>query len=186
MRLISLFILKIFGWEVKGKLPKEIKKCVLIEAPHTSNIDFVIGRLAFFYLGIKAKFLIKKELFFFPMGFILKNLGGIPIDRKKSNNVVDYVSSLIRKSDELVVVITPEGTRKYNPNWKKGFYYIAIKSEVPIVLAYIDYSKKEGGIGKVIYPDGNFEKDFAEITEFYKDKTAKYPEKFNLSPMYRK
>lgn len=186
MRKISLIILKLFGWKVYGKLPDNIKKCVMVEAPHTSNFDFIIGRLAFFYLGIKAKFLIKKELFTPPFGFLLKKLGGIPIDRKKSNNVVDYVSTLLKNSDELVVVVTPEGTRKLNTNWKKGFYYIALKAKVPIVLAYIDYGKKEGGIGKIIYPTGNFKEEFAEIIEFYNDKTAKYPEKFNLSPMYRK
>jgi len=186
MSKVSYLILKLLGWKVYGQLPENAKKCVLVEAPHTSNVDFIIGRLAFFQLGIKAKFLIKKELFFPPLGFILKKLGGIPIDRSRSNKVIDYVATLLKNSDELVVVITPEGTRKYNPNWKKGFYFIALKAKVPIVLAYIDYRKKEGGIGKVIYPSGNFERDFAEITEFYIDKTAKYPEKFNLSSMYRK
>lgn len=186
MRKISHLILKLLGWKVYGQIPENIKKCVLVEAPHTSNMDFIIGRLAFFYLGIKAKFLIKKELFIQPLGLILKKLGGIPVDRKKSNNIVDYIATLLKNSEELVVVITPEGTRKYNPNWKKGFYYIALKAKVPIVLAYIDYGKKEGGIGKVIYPSGNFEKDFNEIVEFYINKTARYPKKFNLSPMYRK
>jgi 1-acyl-sn-glycerol-3-phosphate acyltransferase len=185
MRIFSYIILRLIGWRIVGKMPKGIKKCIMIEAPHTSNIDFILGRLAFYQLGIKARFLIKKELFRFPIGGLLKALGGIPVDRGKKNNMVDYVADLFNKNEELVVIITPEGTRKFNAHWKKGFYHIAAKADVPVLLGFIDYKKKEGGIGPILYPLKDYEKDFALIEEFYSDKTACHPEMFNLSPMYR-
>lgn len=185
MRILSKFILKLIGWKVLGEMPEGLRKCVMIEAPHTSNLDFILGRLAFYQLGINAKFLIKKELFKFPLGGLLKAMGGIPVDRGKKNNLIDYVAGLFEKTDELVVIITPEGTRKYNAHWKKGFYYIAAKAKVPVVLGFIDYKKKEGGIGPIFYPSGDYEKDFVILEEFYSDKTACHPENYNLSPMNR-
>jgi 1-acyl-sn-glycerol-3-phosphate acyltransferase len=185
MRILGKLILRLLGWKVIGEMPDGIRKCIMIEAPHTSNIDFILGRLAFYQLGINARFLIKKELFKFPLGGILKAMGGIPVDRGKKNNMVDYVADLFSKTDELVVIITPEGTRKYNAHWKKGFYHIALKANVPILLGFIDYKKKEGGIGPKIYPTGDYEKEFALIEDFYKDKTACHPENYNLSPMYK-
>lgn len=185
MRILSIILLKIFGWKVIGTLPKELHKFIMIEAPHTSNLDFIIGRLAFYKLGIKTKFLIKQELFKFPMGSLLKAMGGIPVNRGKKNNMIEFVADLFKNSDNLAVVITPEGTRKYNTHWKKGFYHIAEKANVPVICGFIDYAKKEGGIGPVFYPSpGNFEKDFKLIEDFYRDKTACHPENFNLSPMY--
>ena len=177
--------LKLMGWKVIGTYPPEIKKCVLIAGPHTSMWDFILGRMAFYRFHIKVKFLIKKELFKFPFGGLLKRLGGIPVNRGKKNNMIEYISELFEKSEKLIIVITPEGTRKYNAHWKKGFYYIAQRANVPIVMAFIDYAKKEGGIGKVMYPSGNFEEDFKIIEDFYRGKNAKYPEKFNLSAMYQ-
>ncbi len=186
MRILSIIILKLIGWKVIGALPKGFHKFIMIEAPHTSNLDFIIGRLAFYKLGIKAKFLIKHESFKFPMGGILKAMGGIPVNRGKRNNMIDQVTDLFEKSDELAVIITPEGTRKYNANWKKGFYHIAKKANVPVICGFIDYGKKEGGIGPIIYPSpGNFEKDFAVIENFYRDKTARHPENYNLSHIYK-
>ncbi|MCD4746577.1 MAG: 1-acyl-sn-glycerol-3-phosphate acyltransferase [Bacteroidales bacterium] len=179
--IIAKIILKIWGWKIKGSIPHDIKKCVIIEAPHTSNCDFIIGRFAFFLLKLNVKFLIKKEIFIFPLGYIIKAFGGIPVDRKKNTNIINYISGLFNQHDSLYIVITPEGTRKRNPKWKKGFYYIAQRANLPIALGFIDYAKKEGGIGKIIKPSGDFEKDFKIIQEFYKDKTAKHPEKFNLT-----
>jgi 1-acyl-sn-glycerol-3-phosphate acyltransferase len=182
LKAFSKFILRLFGWRVKGGLPAGIKKCVVIEAPHTSNWDFVIGRMAFWYFGIKVRFLIKKEMFKPLLGPFLKSMGGIPVDRSRNSGMVGQVAALFEKYDTLFVVITPEGTRKLVPKWKKGFYFIASKAKVPIALGYLDYKLKEGGIGRVIYPTGNFEKDFPEIEDFYREKHPKYPEKFNLSP----
>lgn len=186
MRILSIIILKLFGWKVVGKLPDGFNKFIMIEAPHTSNLDFIVGRLAFYKLGIQAKFLIKKELFKFPLGNVLKALGGIPVNRSRKNNMVDQVCELFDKNEKLAIIITPEGTRKYNANWKKGFYHIAERANVPVILGFIDYAKKEGGIGPVIYPKfGNYEQDLKYIQDFYRDKTARFPEKYNLSPMYQ-
>jgi len=184
MRFLSKWILKLIGWKVIGKMPDGLRKCIMIEAPHTSNIDFILGRLAFYQLGINAKFLIKQELFKFPLGGLLRAMGGIPVNRGKKNNMVDYVADLFHHTDELVVIITPEGTRKYNAHWKKGFYHIAAKANVPVILGFIDYKKKEGGIGPLFYPSGDFDKDFALIQDFYKGKNARHPEKYNLSSIY--
>ncbi|MFA4851267.1 MAG: lysophospholipid acyltransferase family protein [Bacteroidales bacterium] len=184
LKLISRIYLKLIGWKITGSFPEGLKKCVIIAAPHTSNLDFIIGRAGFYNLGIKRiSFLIKKEMFKFPLGSIIKTLGGIPVDRGRSNNMVIAISKMFKEKENLFLIITPEGTRKYVENWKKGFYHIAINAKVPIVLSYVDYGKKEGGIGPVLYPTGNFEEDFKFIEDFYRTKTAKYPEMFNLSPI---
>lgn len=149
----------------------------MIAAPHTSNWDFVFARAAFFILGIRLRYTIKKELFFFPLGFILKALGGIPIDRKKRGNMTEKMIDLYRKYDELILLITPEGSRSYAEKWKKGFYYIAEGAKVPLVLGYLDYKKKHAGIGKVFYPSGNYERDLEQIKDFYRKVTPKFPEK---------
>lgn len=180
-RFLCGIYLKIIGWKITAPVPDAIKKCVMIVAPHTSNLDFIIGRAAFYKMGLKnVKFLIKKESFKFPMGWLLKALGALPVDRSKGNNTINESISLFTKYDPLYLLITPEGTRKRVENWKKGFYHIAQSVHVPVVLIYIDYSKKEGGYGGVLYPSGNFDDDFKIITDFYRGKRGKNPENFNL------
>ena len=182
MRYLSKLILRLSGWRIVGAMPPDIKKCVILAAPHTSNLDFFIGRLAYFVLGVPVKFLIKKESFQNPLGGLLKKMGGIPVDRGKSNNLVEAVALLFKRHEVLNVVITPEGTRKLATNWKRGFYYIALKANVPIVFGFLDYAKREAGFGPVLMPSGNFEKDFKQIIDFYRNKGARYPAQFNLSP----
>ena len=177
---ISQLILNLFGWHTNGFLPPGISQAVMIVAPHTSLWDFVIGRLTFYGTGPKLKVLIKKEAFVFPLNFLLKMLGGIPVDRGKKNNMVENVASLYKVYKSLVVVITPEGTRRLARHWKKGFYLIALEAKVPIALAFIDYQNKTGGVGPLLYPSGDFEKDMAIIYDFYSDKTARHPERFFL------
>lgn len=179
--MLSLFarlILKMMGWKISGVIPHGEKKCVIAAAPHTSYWDFIIGRLAYWQMGIKTHFLIKKEIFKFPLKRLILNMGGIPVDRSKSNRMVDQVVELFNKYDSFFLVITPEGTRKPVRHWKKGFYYIALKANVPIALGYVDYARKEGGIGKVIFPNGNIDEQLKEIMDFYKGKTGKHPERF--------
>lgn len=185
MKYISKLILKMMGWKINGNFPQDIKKCVLIAAPHTSNWDFVIGRAAFYIFGIKGiKFLIKKEFFFFPVGILLKSMGAIPVDRSSKNNTVVKIGHKFDEYNIFRVLITPEGTRSRVKEWKKGFYYIAQHANVPIVLCYVDYGKKEGGIAPfVINPSGNYAKDMEKIEDFYRNITAKYPENFNLTPI---
>ncbi|MBC8146764.1 MAG: lysophospholipid acyltransferase family protein [Bacteroidetes bacterium] len=181
MQKISKFILSIFGWKITGSFSKDIKKFVLVIAPHTSNWDFVIGRLAFWVLGLKVKFLIKKEFFKFPIKRIIEGLGGIAVDRSKSTNVVSEAVQLFNSKESLIITITPEGTRSLVKVWKKGFYYVATQANVPLILGFLDYKKKEAGIGPIIYPSGNYEEDFEKIQEFYKGKNARFPKQFNLS-----
>jgi 1-acyl-sn-glycerol-3-phosphate acyltransferase len=177
----SKFILRLFGWETSGAIPQGINKAIMIVAPHTSYWDFVIGRLTFWGSKVKIRILIKEEVFVFPLGILLKNLGGLPVARGKKNNMIDEVVQLFEKTNSLIVVITPEGTRRLVRQWKKGFYLIALAAKVPIALGYIDYAKKNGGVGPILYPSGDYEKDMMFISEFYHDKTGKHPEKFNLS-----
>ncbi|MBN2173520.1 MAG: 1-acyl-sn-glycerol-3-phosphate acyltransferase [Bacteroidales bacterium] len=181
MHYISKIFIRLAGWKIIGGIPEGINKCVVVVAPHTSMWDFVWGRLAYFVLRVKVKFLIKKEMFVFPISGLLNWLGGIPVDRSKSTNLVDYIAGLFKIYDHLYITITPEGTRKLNHKWKKGFYYIALKANVPIALGFLDYKKKEVGIGKIFTPSGNFEEEFKMIEDFYKGRGAKFPENFNLS-----
>ncbi len=181
----SGLILKIMGWKVPYEFPPETQKCVLIEAPHTSSWDFVIGKLVSNSKHLKSMFFIKKEFFKPPFGFILKRMGGISIDRGKKNNMVESAVKLLNEMPKLTLSITPEGTRKLSKNWKKGFYLIAMEAKVPIVFGYIDYAKKEAGAYKFIYPSGDYDADMKIIEDFYKDISAKFPENFNLSPIYR-
>jgi len=187
LKRISQFILWIWGWKVHGYIPPEIKKCVILVAPHTSNLDFVIGRLSYFKLGVNVKFLIKKEAFKFPFGGLLKSWGGIPVDRQSKNDMINQVAELFNKNENLLVTVTPEGTRRLNPRWKKGFYHIATTANIPIILGFLDYKNKCCGFGPPFYPSGDYAKDLPEIEKFYFDKTPRHPENFNLSELnYKK
>jgi len=180
------FILKLFGWKVVINIPPDVKKCVVMMAPHTSNWDFLIGFLGFMSIGVDSKYLIKKEAFVFPLGKILLAVGAIPVDRKASTNIVLQVGEMFKKTDSLFITITPEGTRSLSRNWKRGFYYIAENARVPVVFGFLDYKNKVGGIGGMITPTGDYDADLKKIEAFYSDKTAKYPAKFSLSPQYQK
>lgn len=177
MKKISQWILKATGWTLIDNVPTE-KKCVICVAPHTSNWDFIIGKLYYTALGRKASFLMKKEWFFFPLGLFFKAIGGVPVNRSKKNSITDQLAERFKQQEEFRLAVTPEGTRKPNKDWKKGFYYIAQKASVPIQLAYIDYAKKEVGIAANFYPTGDVEEDIQQIKLFYKDIKGKRPEYF--------
>jgi len=179
------FLFWLGGFHFVGKPTKEMMHCVFIDVPHTSMWDFVWGRCGLWVLGVKAHFFIKKEMFFFPLGLILKALGGVSIDRGGRENMVEKTIKLLNENENYSVIITPEGTRKYTRHWKKGFYLIAMGAKVPIYLSYIDYAKKEASMGELFYPTGDYEKDLVFIWDYYKDKGAKYPANFNLSKQYR-
>jgi 1-acyl-sn-glycerol-3-phosphate acyltransferase len=185
LKILSKIILKIIGWKIVGEIPKDIKKAVVISAPHTSNLDFFIGRLGLWSKGYPVYFLIKKEAFKPPFGGILKRSGGIPVDRSKSSSTTLKIAHELDKRDNVYLIVTPEGTRSLVKNWKKGFYYIALAAKIPIILGFVNYPKKEGGFGPVFYPTGDYEKDIKEIQKYYYDKGARHPEKFNLSPENR-
>lgn len=177
MKKIAAFLLWIMGWKVDKTAPEGVKKCVIVVGPHTSNWDFIIGRLAFKTYGVNARFLIKKELFFPPMGWILKAMGGIPVDRQGKNNVTNTAVRLFEENESMYIVFTPEGTRSYNPNWKKGFYHIARKANVPIYISYMDFERKIGGFYEPFTPTGDPDADIAYIKSVLSQFKGKYPEK---------
>jgi 1-acyl-sn-glycerol-3-phosphate acyltransferase len=180
LRWLSKAVLRLFGWKTDGSLPEGITRAVIVSAPHTSLWDFVIGRLTFWAIRINIRFLIKSEVFRPPLGWFLKKLGGIPVERGTSNRMVDQVVKLFGENESLAVVITPEGTRRVVTHWKKGFYLIAMRANVPIALSFINYGNRTGGIGPVITPSGDYEKDLDLIRDFYRDKVARHPERFTL------
>jgi 1-acyl-sn-glycerol-3-phosphate acyltransferase len=180
MRTISRFIFWLTGWKAIGDCPKDIDKAIFMVAPHTSNWDFPIGRLYAWIAKVPVRFLIKKEVYRWPFGWFFDKMGGVPVDRKNGKNTVEVVANLFPKYEKIYIAITPEGTRKLATNWKKGFYFIALKADVPIFLYFIDYKKKSVGFGKQFVATGNYEEDLKNIKDFYKDKTPKHPEKFSV------
>ncbi|MGB1931828.1 MAG: lysophospholipid acyltransferase family protein [Flavobacteriales bacterium] len=177
-KIVSKLILYVMGWKVVSDIPTQ-KKYVIIVSPHTSNWDFIIGRCFGYMLEIEAKYLGKSQLFRFPYGWIFRLLGGIPVDRSKHNNLVAYAVDLFKSSNELVLGLAPEGSRSRVEKWKLGFYHIAVGANIPIALAYLDYAKKEAGIGEMFLPSGEIQKDLQKIEDFYKGISPKYSEKYN-------
>lgn len=175
-KFLSKVIFKISGWHVAGHIPPHIKKSIMIAMPHTSNWDFFFARCAFYIMGVDVRYTIKKEAMVGPLGFLLKKMGAIPVDRSKNNSLVSAMVDILKQADKMVIMITPEGTRKYQPRWRKGFYHAALGANVPIILGYLDYPKKEAGVGPVFYPTGDIEADMEKIKEFYRTKKGKYPE----------
>jgi len=176
--LFSKFWFWITGWRLGPQVPPAIKKSMMIAAPHTSNWDFVYARAAFFLMDVDVKLTIKKEWTTIPvLGALVRSLGGLAVDRSKNNSLVDGMVQLFRERDELVILITPEGTRGYQPKWRKGFYHAAVGAGVPILLGYLDYQKKEAGVGPAFWPTGDYEKDLEEIKSFYRTKPGRFPEK---------
>jgi 1-acyl-sn-glycerol-3-phosphate acyltransferase len=167
------------GWKVKGTIPPDIKKAVVIAAPHTSNWDFVYALAAFRILNHKVNYLAKKELFKFPLKYILRSTGGIPVERSKSHNLVDTIIQKFNSTENLYLMIPAEGTRKRVSKWKSGFYHAGLGANVPILLGYLDYENKLAGFGKVVYLTGDKVKDMNEIREFYKDIKGQNPESFD-------
>lgn len=171
--LIGRFGLFLFGWKTQGKLP-DMKKFVLIAAPHSSNWDFVFTMLIIFTFGIPIHWMGKHTMFIFPFKRLLKRLGGIPIDRTQKGNTVAIMADEYNKADQLIITIAPSGTRRPVAEWKTGFYRIARRAGVPIVCGFVDYKRKTGGIGPVITPSGDMDADLEQIRNFYKDKSGRY------------
>lgn len=181
---MASLVLRILGWKIVGELPADGKKCVVMMAPHTSNIDFVFGWLGYSSLGINSHFLIKKEAFKWFSSPLLNALGGIPVNRGRSANLVFQLTEEFEKREQLILTITPEGTRKPNKHWKKGYYLIAQHAGVPLVMGFLDYKTKTGGLGPSFRPSGNYEADLEKIRAFYKTKTARHPENFCLPMLH--
>ncbi len=177
MRSIARFYFWLIGWKIKDNMPPTLKKCVMVAAPHTSNWDFPIAMAALLILRLKTNYLAKKELFGFPLGIIMRAFGGIAVDRSRHTGMVEAMVDELKQRDKLILLIPPEGTRSLVTEWKTGFYRVAVGANVPIALAFLDYSKKIAGIEKIFHPTGDYEKDLAEIKAFYRTVKGKHPEK---------
>lgn len=179
MRLISRFILyTLFGWKAVGSYPRNIKKFVLIAAPHTHWQDFPLAMLYKFAERMPANFIGKASLFKPPFGFIFKWLGGEPVDRSKSTNLVQAIIDVYNSKENFILGISPEGTREKVDKWKTGFYFIAKGANVPIVMATLDFKNKEVKMSEPFYPTDNMEDDFKFIQNFYVGVLGKKPENY--------
>lgn len=166
------------GWKCIDLPLERPNKSIVCVAPHTSNQDFFIGKLYYWAIGRPSGFMMKKDWFFFPLGCLLRAMGGIPIDRSRQGDTVGKVADFISARTRVHIGITPEGTRSYVERWHTGFYRIALLAGIPIELATIDYSKREVGIFEVFHPTGDLEQDLGYIRTRFASRQAKYPNKF--------
>lgn len=164
------------GWRVEGELP-DVPKMVIVAAPHTSNWDFVTGMLGVvFGHGVRAQWLGKHTLFRPATGWLMRWLGGIPIERNAAHGVVSESIKVMNRAEQLLLVVTPEGTRKKVARWKTGFYHIAVGANVPIVLGALDFGRRRIVFGPVFTPSGDMERDIADIQAHYRQFTGRNPE----------
>lgn len=185
MRWVSLIFFRLTGWKEEGQRP-DITRYVIIAAPHTSNWDFVYTMCLAFILRIKPLIMMKGTWFRWPLGPFFRWLGALPIDRAKSHNVVAQSIEAFQANPHMVMLVPPSGTRRQVMYWKTGFYYIARGAHVPIVLGYLDYRRKAGGIGPIVHPTGNIEADMKTIRNFYADIPGKFPHRARTSMMISK
>ena len=179
-KLFRFILYRLMGWRSELNLPIPDKYIIAL-APHTSNWDFVLGQLFSYAEGIRCQFLMKEEWFHWPLlGRYFRKVGGIPVRRDKHTSLTDQLATLAKESETFCLCITPEGTRKPTQEWKRGFYYIAQKADLPILLFGLDYGKKRIVFDKTVLPDGDIESQMLEIKNYYKDFQGKYPENFIL------
>ena len=155
-------------------------KYIICLAPHTSNWDFILGQLYTCAEGLRINYLMKKEWFFWPLGPIFRKTGGIPVYRDKKTSMTDNLAETAKRSESFRLCITPEGTRSRNPDWRKGFYFIALKAGLPILLYGLDFDRKLIQCTKCIMPTGDVEKDMQEIKQYFADYKGKHPENFAI------
>ena len=162
------------GWKAHGAPPVD-GRCVIIAAPHTSNWDFLYFIGLTEDIGIQPHFMAKDSLFRWPMGKFMRDMGGVPVVRSSRQNVVDTMAAEFARRDRFMLTIAPEGTRGKVGQWRTGFYHIAMKAGVPLVVGMMDYGTKTGGLGPAIWPTGDYDADMAKIFEFYQTVTPKHP-----------
>ncbi len=173
-RILGKLVMKTTGWEIKGEVPQS-SKMILIAAPHTSNWDFIYLLGAAYSFGMGINWLGKRSLFAHPLGFVMRFLGGIPVDRGKANNLVSQLAEQIREGGPCCIVIPPSGTRGYTDYWKSGFYWIAREADIPVVCTYLDYPSKTACIGPSFHLCGEVTQDMDKIRSFYAGITGKIP-----------
>lgn len=183
LRVLSIGFLKLAGWRVEGSLPPGVGKCVLIAAPHTSNWDLPYTLMVAFELRLHVFWMGKASIFSPPFRGVMMWLGGIPVDRERSTNVVAAsVDAINNAAHAIQLVVPPEGTRSKARYWKTGFYYIALGAKVPIVMAYMDYQRKVSGLGPLLLPTGDIEADMKIIRAFYAPFKGKNADQFESAP----
>jgi 1-acyl-sn-glycerol-3-phosphate acyltransferase len=178
-RFLGRGALQVSGWKFEGAVP-DAPKFVIIVAPHTSNWDFPLGVAALFALGFRVSFLGKHTIFKWPLGIFMRWLGGIPVERSVSRDRVADSIAAFNAAEKLILVIAPEGTRKWVPKWKTGFYHVAHGAGVPIVPVSFDFRKKSIEIGKPFITTGDAHDDIERIKDFFRGATGKRPEHFGL------
>lgn len=157
----------------------DVPKCIICVAPHTSNWDFIVGKLAYSSVGRTAGFLMKSGWFFWPLGCFFRAIGGIPVEPRRAGvSLTQIVVDKFKGAERMHLAITPEGTRSLQPHWHTGFIHIALEADVPIMLAVLDFGKKEVRVNDEFIPTGDVEKDLRQVKDFYKGAVGKYPEKF--------
>ena len=167
------------GWKADIRI-EHPQKYILCLAPHTSNWDFIMGLLYSRAEGLKINFLMKKEWFFWPLGIWFRHLGGIPVNRGKHTSMTDAMADTARKEQHFRLCVTPEGTRSLNPEWKKGFYFIALKAGIPILLYGLDYERRLIECKRMVVPTGDVDADMKTIKSYFKDYKGKHPELFSV------
>jgi 1-acyl-sn-glycerol-3-phosphate acyltransferase len=158
--------LRVFGWSIVGAVPP-MPRAVVIAAPHTSNWDLPFALAIGWVLGMRVHWLGKDSLFRGVRGRLMYALNGIPVDRSRRNNLVSDVAAKLRAADTMYLMVPPEGTRGKSSRWKSGFYWIAHEADVPIILGYLDFGRKRGGLGSALYTTGDLRADFEKIRVFY-------------------
>lgn len=179
MNLSGFILHRLMGWTAEDTLPHR-DKCIICIAPHTSNWDFIIGQLYYRSINRRANFLMKKEWFVGPLGWMFRKIGGIPVYRDKHNSLTDSIAEEARQASTFALAITPEGTRKLATTWKHGFYYIALKAGIPIQCYAMDFAEKHI-IGTLeIMPSGDIASDLHAIMDYYRPIKGKHQERFSI------
>jgi 1-acyl-sn-glycerol-3-phosphate acyltransferase len=176
-RALAVLALKVTGWRIEGEFPN-VSKFVLIVAPHTSNWEFPLGVMAMYAIGLRGAFLAKHTLFRWPIGAVMRWLGGIPVDRSSAHNVVFQTTALFRNRPHLILVVTPDGTRKKLPKWRTGFWYVARGAGVPIMPIAFDYSARLFRFLPLFYPTDDRDADFEALRANFHPGMAKFPDQY--------
>lgn len=171
-------LLRLMGWRITGTFP-DVRKAVLIVAPHTSNWDGVMTVVASFALGLRISFFVKHSAFRFPFGGLMRFFGALPVNREDSRNLVAYSAAKLREKEQLLLSVAPEGTRDTADSWKTGFYWIAHEANVPIVCIAFDYPTKEVRIVGHLTPTGDLEGELPRILDFYRGITPRHPDRLS-------
>lgn len=175
--LYTFIFIKLLGWKINGTIDEKVKKCVLMVIPHTCNFDFFLGIFTRGIMQMEMNFVGKKELFIFPFGYYFRSVGGAALDRSGGKNLVDSIVDIFNSRKVFRLAVAPEGTRKKITELRTGFYYIALKANVPIIPVAFDYGKKEVKLGEPFMPTGNYEEDYKVFAAFFKGVKGKYPER---------